>query len=77
MKVMRPVALGVAAAFALIITSFVVPHAASAHGVTMFPGSRTFLCWQDGLTDSVRASLEGALTEFGKQFAGRTAAAVA
>jgi F-type H+-transporting ATPase subunit alpha len=32
---------------------------------------------KDGLTDSVRASLDGALTEFGKQFAGRTAAAVA
>lgn len=52
MKVMRSVALGVAAAFALIITSFVVPHAASAHGVTMFPGSRTFLCWQDGLREN-------------------------
>ncbi len=32
---------------------------------------------KDGLTDSVRPALEGALTEFGKQFAGRTTAAVA
>lgn len=25
---------------------------AAAHGTPMKPGSRTFLCWQDGLTDT-------------------------
>jgi chitin-binding protein len=44
--------LGVLSATALLGTALVVaisPAPAQAHGVTMFPGSRTFLCWQDGL----------------------------
>src|SRR5690606_8967694 len=30
----------------------IAPSAAQAHGATMFPGSRTFLCWQDGLREN-------------------------
>ncbi|GES04942.1 chitin-binding protein [Acrocarpospora corrugata] len=30
----------------------VTPTQATAHGVNMFPGARTFLCWQDGLRDN-------------------------
>ncbi|MDA0638918.1 lytic polysaccharide monooxygenase [Nonomuraea sp. MCN248] len=52
MRVMRSVVLAAAAAFAMIITAFVIPQSAQAHGVTMFPGSRTFLCWQDGLREN-------------------------
>jgi len=29
---------------------------AEAHGTPMKPGSRTFLCWQDGMTDTVRSN---------------------
>ncbi|WP_214106313.1 lytic polysaccharide monooxygenase [Acrocarpospora catenulata] len=30
----------------------VTPNQATAHGVNMFPGARTFLCWQDGLREN-------------------------
>ena len=50
MRVIRSAALAATAALALIITALVIP--AQAHGVTMFPGSRTFLCWQDGLREN-------------------------
>lgn len=30
----------------------VVPERAAAHGVSMVPGSRTFLCWRDGLREN-------------------------
>ncbi|TXK34536.1 lytic polysaccharide monooxygenase [Nonomuraea sp. C10] len=52
MRVMRSAALAAAAALVMIVTAFVIPQSAQAHGVTMFPGSRTFLCWQDGLRDN-------------------------
>jgi predicted carbohydrate-binding protein with CBM5 and CBM33 domain len=47
--------LGAFAATAVLATGLAVaiaPPAAQAHGVTMFPGSRTFLCWQDGLREN-------------------------
>jgi predicted carbohydrate-binding protein with CBM5 and CBM33 domain len=50
MRVITSTAAAIVAALGLIITALVVP--AQAHGVTMFPGSRTFLCWQDGLRDN-------------------------
>jgi chitin-binding protein len=34
------------------LVAAITPSAAQAHGVTMFPGSRTFLCWQDGLREN-------------------------
>ncbi|TDC87879.1 chitin-binding protein, partial [Nonomuraea deserti] len=42
----------ITAAMVLITSVLMVPSPAQAHGVTMFPGSRTFLCWQDGLRDN-------------------------
>jgi chitin-binding protein len=51
MRVIRTAVLAAAAALAMIVAALVVPPA-QAHGVTMFPGSRTFLCWQDGLRDN-------------------------
>lgn len=42
-----------ALACTVLIASFLVgSQPAQAHGVTMFPGSRTFLCWQDGLREN-------------------------
>jgi len=50
---MRSAALAAAGALVMIITTFVLPTtSAQAHGVTMFPGSRTYLCWLDGLRDN-------------------------
>lgn len=34
------------------LATFVGPGAASAHGAMMKPGSRTYLCWQDGLSST-------------------------
>lgn len=49
---MRRVAATFAAAtIALGAGLLVNPSPASAHGATMFPGSRQFLCWEDGLQD--------------------------
>ncbi|HEX4812790.1 MAG TPA: lytic polysaccharide monooxygenase [Nonomuraea sp.] len=42
----------ITAVMVLITTILMVPTQAQAHGVSMFPGSRTFLCWQDGLRDN-------------------------
>jgi F-type H+-transporting ATPase subunit alpha len=44
---------------------------------TRYASTLASMLEKDGLTDSVRASLDGALGEFGKQFVSRTAAAVA
>jgi len=41
-----------ALALALGLSVFAAPGTANAHGVTMMPGSRTYLCWVDGLTDT-------------------------
>ncbi|MEW9549906.1 lytic polysaccharide monooxygenase [Nonomuraea sp. NPDC050783] len=50
MKAVRRTAL---AAVALLITTILIaPTPAQAHGVMMMPGSRTFLCWQDGLREN-------------------------
>jgi len=46
------VAAAVAAAVAAGSTLLAIPERAAAHGVTMVPGSRTFLCWRDGLRDN-------------------------
>jgi predicted carbohydrate-binding protein with CBM5 and CBM33 domain len=43
------------AATTVLVTGLAVaiaPPAAQAHGTTMFPGNRTFLCWQDGLREN-------------------------
>ncbi|MBA9001603.1 lytic polysaccharide monooxygenase auxiliary activity family 9 protein [Thermomonospora cellulosilytica] len=51
MRKRRAAALIGAAATALTATSvFVLTESASAHGAMMVPGSRTYLCWKDGLT---------------------------
>lgn len=53
MKIRRSLgAAVVAAAVAVGTTLIVVPDRAAAHGVTMIPGSRTFLCWRDGLREN-------------------------
>lgn len=39
------------AATAMAGTLVIAPEAADAHGATMFPGSRQFFCWVDGLQD--------------------------
>ncbi|MDF2705453.1 lytic polysaccharide monooxygenase [Nonomuraea muscovyensis] len=52
MRAIRSAAFAAALAVALISTVLMVPRQAQAHGVTMFPGSRTFLCYQDGLRDN-------------------------
>jgi chitin-binding protein len=47
--------LGVLSATTLLATGLAVaisPAPAQSHGVTMFPGSRTYNCWVDGLTQS-------------------------
>jgi F-type H+-transporting ATPase subunit alpha len=44
---------------------------------TRYASTLASMLEKDGLTDSVRASLDGALGEFGKQFVSRTAPAVA
>ncbi|WP_051764531.1 lytic polysaccharide monooxygenase auxiliary activity family 9 protein [Saccharothrix syringae] len=53
MKARRWVALaaaGVAGVLVSVLVNVVGAPTASAHGAMMKPGSRTFLCWQDGLT---------------------------
>ncbi|GGO61300.1 lytic polysaccharide monooxygenase auxiliary activity family 9 protein [Nonomuraea cavernae] len=52
MRLFRSAALVAALAVALVTTALMIPRQAQAHGVTMFPGARTFLCWQDGLRDN-------------------------
>ncbi|TDD46245.1 chitin-binding protein, partial [Nonomuraea terrae] len=50
---MRSIKSAVIAAVLVLVTALLMaPTPAQAHGVTMFPGSRTFLCWQDGLRDN-------------------------
>ena len=47
--------LGALSASVILATGLAVaiaPAPAMAHGTTMFPGNRTFLCWQDGLRDN-------------------------
>jgi predicted carbohydrate-binding protein with CBM5 and CBM33 domain len=48
----RAMAYSAAAILAAGLATFVGPGAALAHGAMMKPGSRTYLCWQDGLTAS-------------------------
>ncbi|GAA1297449.1 lytic polysaccharide monooxygenase auxiliary activity family 9 protein [Saccharothrix xinjiangensis] len=53
MKARRWVALaaaGVAGVLVSVLVNVVSTPAASAHGAMMKPGSRTFLCWKDGLS---------------------------
>jgi predicted carbohydrate-binding protein with CBM5 and CBM33 domain len=51
-RVRRTLALGAAAAASLaaIAIAVVIPRIANAHGALLIPGSRTWLCYQDGLT---------------------------
>ncbi|WP_326553038.1 lytic polysaccharide monooxygenase auxiliary activity family 9 protein [Micromonospora sp. NBC_01813] len=50
MKTLRRVAvIAAASALAAGLLTVVTPNAASAHGAAMMPGSRTYLCWVDGL----------------------------
>ncbi|GAA2876758.1 lytic polysaccharide monooxygenase [Streptosporangium fragile] len=41
---------GVTAFLTALLALVLVPQSASAHGAMMVPGSRTFFCWQDGLS---------------------------
>jgi len=41
---------GVAGLMIATLVNVISPTAASAHGAMMTPGSRTFMCWKDGLT---------------------------
>ncbi|PRX61217.1 chitin-binding protein [Nonomuraea fuscirosea] len=50
MKLFKSAAL--TAVLVLITSVLMAPTQAQAHGVSMFPGARTFLCWQDGLRDN-------------------------
>jgi predicted carbohydrate-binding protein with CBM5 and CBM33 domain len=36
----------------VLVTGLLIAPSATAHGAFMRPGSRTFLCWEDGLTDT-------------------------
>jgi predicted carbohydrate-binding protein with CBM5 and CBM33 domain len=44
--------LGLTAALAALGASLVLSAPASAHGAMLIPGSRTYLCWQDGITST-------------------------
>jgi chitin-binding protein len=46
---MRLLRYGVVAVLAIAAGVFFLPNAASAHGAMMMPGSRTYLCYEDGL----------------------------
>lgn len=48
----RVAALAAAAVLAAGLLTAISPSPASAHGAAMAPGSRTFLCWKDGLTST-------------------------
>ncbi|MEU4829501.1 lytic polysaccharide monooxygenase [Streptosporangium sp. NPDC023615] len=41
---------GVVTLMTALLAVVLVPQSASAHGAMMVPGSRTFFCWQDGLS---------------------------
>ncbi|WP_308250019.1 lytic polysaccharide monooxygenase auxiliary activity family 9 protein [Sphaerisporangium fuscum] len=43
---------GTAAFIATLLMIVLLPGQASAHGAMMMPGSRTYLCWKDGLTST-------------------------
>ncbi|HUR05796.1 MAG TPA: lytic polysaccharide monooxygenase [Nonomuraea sp.] len=51
MRFIRSAAFAAALVATLLASALVAPQA-QAHGVSMFPGARTFLCWQDGLRDN-------------------------
>ncbi|MEU7829345.1 MULTISPECIES: lytic polysaccharide monooxygenase [unclassified Nonomuraea] len=51
MRFIRSVAFAAALVATLLASALVAPQA-QAHGVTMFPGARTYLCWKDGLRDN-------------------------
>ncbi|MFG1751694.1 lytic polysaccharide monooxygenase auxiliary activity family 9 protein [Streptosporangium sandarakinum] len=46
------VAAGAVALLSALLAVVLVPGSASAHGAMMVPGSRTYLCWQDGLSQT-------------------------
>lgn len=48
----RAAATAAAAVVAAGIITVITPDAAMAHGAAMVPGSRTFLCWKDGLSQT-------------------------
>jgi predicted carbohydrate-binding protein with CBM5 and CBM33 domain len=48
----RFVLLGCAATISALLLGLLTATSASAHGAAMQPGSRTFLCWQNGLTET-------------------------
>ena len=52
MKIRRVLRYAAAVVVAAGAGAFVVPSAAEAHGAIMVPGSRTYLCWKDGLTQN-------------------------
>ncbi len=53
MRGRRRLTLGAVVAASLVATiGVLIPHAAQAHGAMQIPGSRTWLCYEDGLTAS-------------------------
>ncbi|MGI5160226.1 lytic polysaccharide monooxygenase auxiliary activity family 9 protein [Microbispora sp. CA-102843] len=42
----------IVAALSALVSAVVLASPASAHGAPMMPGSRTYLCWKDGLTQN-------------------------
>jgi chitin-binding protein len=48
----RRTLLGVVLSVATVAATIVAASPASAHGALLIPGSRTFLCWEDGLTST-------------------------
>jgi predicted carbohydrate-binding protein with CBM5 and CBM33 domain len=48
----RAAATAAVAVVAAGIVTVITPSAAQAHGAAMIPGSRTFLCWKDGLSST-------------------------
>lgn len=53
MKLFRRIAvLATAATLTAGLATVVIPGPAAAHGAAMVPGSRTYLCWRDGLSET-------------------------
>ena len=52
MKVRRLVRYALVAVLAATAGTLAMPSSAEAHGAMMAPGSRTYLCWRDGLSDN-------------------------
>lgn len=52
MRKRKALVFGAAAGVSALAAVMLAAPSASAHGAAMMPGSRTFLCWEDGLSDT-------------------------